>query len=339
MNTVWFIILGLLLIGYAILDGLDLGVGSLHLLLGKTDRERRNNLNVIGPFWAGYEVWLITAGGAMVAAFPRLYAASFSGFYIVLNLVLWLLLIRGGAIEFRSHIKTTIWRDFWDVVFTLSSALLAILFGAAVGNVVRGVPLDADGNFTGSLISALNPFAIVVGVLSLALLAMHGANLVAAKTIDEQRHRARGIAKVLWYATAVLTVATTALAFWARPSIDSNFQLYPELFILPLLALVSLVAIPILQNRDEFGKAVYAGGVLLLGLMGSAGASLYPFLLPELGSSTGGLTIYNAAAPRHNLELALPLLLVAMAIVIAYHVYIHKVFAGTVHSSPGDASY
>ena len=199
MNTVWFMVLGALLVGYAVLDGLDLGIGTLHMFLGRNDNERRTNFQVIGPFWAGYEVWLLTAGGSMVAAFPRLYAASFSGFYIVLTLVLWLLLMRGGALEFRSHMKSPLWRDFWDLIFSVSSALLAILFGAAVGNVVRGVPLDAAGNFQGSLLMALNPYAVVVGVLSLVLLAMHGANLLAAKTTDIQRARARTWAKNLWY--------------------------------------------------------------------------------------------------------------------------------------------
>jgi len=275
----------------------------------------------------------------MVAAFPRLYAASFSGFYIVLNLVLWLLLIRGGALEFRSHIKTTIWRDFWDVVFSVSSAVLAILFGAAVGNVVRGVPLDSAGNFQGSLLSALNPYAIVVGVLSLVLLAMHGANLVAAKTTDGQRDRARIWAKKLWYGVAALTVVATGLAFWARTDVGTNFQHYPALFILPGIALVSLIAIPVLQNRDEFGKAVIAGATLLFGLMGAAGASLYPYLLPQLGSPNGGLTIYNAASPAHNLEIALPLIVVTMVIVICYHIYIHRVFSGVVRPADDEHSY
>jgi cytochrome d ubiquinol oxidase subunit II len=332
-------VLGALLVGYAVLDGLDLGIGTLHMFLGRNDNERRTNFQVIGPFWAGYEVWLLTAGGSMVAAFPRLYAASFSGFYIVLTLVLWLLLMRGGALEFRSHMKSPLWRDFWDLIFSVSSALLAILFGAAVGNVVRGVPLDAAGNFQGSLLMALNPYAVVVGVLSLVLLAMHGANLLAAKTTDIQRARARTWAKNLWYAVVALTVAATALAFWARPTVGDNFQRMPFLFAIPLIAVASLIAIPIYQNREQFGKAVYAGAMLLVGLMGSAGASLYPFLLPELGSTTGGLTIYNAAAPKHNLETAFAAIVVAMTVVIVYHIYIHRVFAGTVRASAVDHSY
>jgi cytochrome bd ubiquinol oxidase subunit II len=339
MNTLWFIVLGGLLVGYAILDGLDLGVGTLHLYLGRTDEERRNNLNAIGPFWAGYEVWLITAGGSMVAAFPHLYAASFSGFYIVLTLVLWLLLARGAAIEFRSHMASPLWRDFWDVVFSVSSALLAILFGAAVGNVIRGVALNSTGSFEGSLTAALNPFAILVGVLSLALLAMHGANLVAAKTENEQSVRAGTASKQLWYAVSVTSVAASVFAIVVRPTVIVNFGKYPELLVLPLLAVISLICIRIFQNKGDFGKAVYAGAGLLVGLMGSAGASLYPFLLPDLGSSTEGLTIYNAAAPKHNLETAFVAIVITMTVVIGYHIYIHRVFAGKLRSGAGDHGY
>jgi cytochrome bd ubiquinol oxidase subunit II len=339
MNSLWFMVLGGLLVGYAILDGLDLGVGSLHLILGKDDTERRNNLNAIGPFWAGYEVWLLTAGGSMVAAFPHLYAAAFSGFYIVLTLVLWLLLARGGAIEFRSHIASPLWRDFWDVVFSVSSALLAILFGAAVGNVVRGVALDSTGSFQGSLEAALNPFAILVGVLSLILLSMHGANLVSAKTSGDQSIRAGKIARFLWVVVAVLCVATTVFAMVVRPTVTHNFIRHPVLALLPLFTVAALVAIPILQMRNEFGRAIYAGACLIAGLMGCAGASLYPYLLPELGSTTAGLTIYNAAAPKHTLETAFVAIVVTMTVVIGYHIYIHRVFAGKVTSNAGEQVY
>ena len=217
LNTAWFVVLGGLLIGYAILDGFDLGIGTMHFALGRSDAERRTNLKVIGPFWFGYEVWLLVAGGAMVAAFPRLYAASFSGFYLVLMLVLWLLIGRGAAIEFRSQVADPLWRSFWDAAFCGASALLAVLFGAAVGNVVRGVPLDATGNFQGSLSLALNPFAIVVGLLSLALLAMHGANYLAFKTEDVQQAQARLWARRLLPVVAGLAALTTSIRLLRPP--------------------------------------------------------------------------------------------------------------------------
>ncbi len=338
MNTAWFILLGWLLIGYAVLDGIDLGIGMLHLALGKNDAERRTNLNAIGPFWAGYEVWLVVAGGSMVAAFPHLYAVSFSGFYLVLILVLWLLIGRGVGIEFRSHIADPMWRGLFDVLFCASSFLLAVLFGAAVGNVVRGVPLDATGNFQGSLFLALNPYAILIGLLSVALLAMHGANFLATKTDGDQQARARLWAGRLWYGVAALVVAATIASFFVRP-VGANFARYPFLTVLPLLALLSLLAVPFFQRRGDDGKAVYAGAILLGSLMASAGASLYPLLLPDLSRPGEGLSIFNSAAPRHSLEIAFIANVCGMALVIGYHIVIHRIFRGTVQIRPGEHGY
>ena len=339
MNTAWFILLGGLLVGYAILDGIDLGIGMLHLALGKNDAERRTNLNAIGPFWTGYEVWLLVAGGSMVAAFPHLYAVSFSGFYLVLMLVLWLLIGRGVGIEFRSHIQDPLWRGFWDVVFCVSSFLLAVLFGAAVGNVVRGVPFDAQGNFQGSFALALNPYAILIGLLSVALLAMHGANFLATKTDGDQQARARLWASRLWFGVPALTLAATVSSFFVRADLSANFARYPLLSVLPLLALLSLLAVPFFQRRGEDGKAVYAGAVLIGTLMASAGASLYPLMLPDLGKSGQGLTIYNCAAPHRDLVTAFVANVVGMTVVIGYHIVIHRVFRGTVKRAPGEHGY
>jgi len=338
MNTAWFILLGSLFIGYAVLDGIDIGIGTLHLVLGRTDKERQTNLNAIGPFWAGYEVWLVVAGGSMVAAFPHLYAVSFSGFYLVLTMVLWILIGRGVGIEFRGHVENSMWRGLFDVLFCISSVLLAVLFGAAVGNVVRGVPLDATGNFQGSLALALNPYSLLISLLNIALLGMHGANFLASKTEGEQQAWARLWANRLWVGVAALLVLATVASFFVRP-IGANFARYPFLFVLPLLALASLAATPYFQRRGEDGKAVYAGAVLIGSLMASAGASLYPLLLPALGNPDAGLTIYNSAAPRHSLELAFITNLCGMALVIVYHVVIHRIFRGTVQIHPGEHGY
>ena len=338
MNTAWFILLGFLLVGYAVLDGIDLGIGMLHLVLGKTDGERRTNLNAIGPFWAGYEVWLLVAGGSMVAAFPHLYAVSFSGFYLVLILVLWLLIGRGVGIEFRSHIADPMWRSLFDVLFCVSSFLLAVLFGAAVGNVVRGVPLDDAGNFQGSFALALNPYAILIGLLSVALLAMHGANFLALKTDGGQQARARLWASRLWYGVAALVVTASVASFFVRP-VGANFARYPFLTVLPLLAFLSLLAVPFFQRRGDDGKAVYAGAFLLGSLMASAGASLYPMLLPDLNRPGEGLSVFNSAAPQNSLELAFIANVCGMVLVIGYHIVIHRVFRGTVQIRPGEHGY
>src|SRR5512144_535761 len=173
LNTAWFVLLAFTLAVYAVLDGFDLGLGSIHLLLGRTREERERLIDSIGPVWNGNEVWLLAAGGSMVVAFPNLYASSFSGFYLALMLVLWLLLLRGLGIEFRHQVEDPLWKHAWDVAFSVSSALLALLFG---------VPLDADGQFQGTFTLMLNPFAVLCGLLSVATLSLHGANWVALKT-------------------------------------------------------------------------------------------------------------------------------------------------------------
>ena len=232
------------------------------------------------------------------------------------------------------------WRGFWDVAFCGASLLLTILFGAAVGNVVRGVPLDTTGNFQGSFALALNPFAILVGVLSLALLAMHGANYLAYKTDGEQQARARQWAGRLWPVVGLLTVAVTGFAFAVRPGVGANFRTIPALLMLPLLALGALVAVRVAQKRGKDGQATVAGSVFLAALMGSAGASLYPSLLPPLGGPTGGgLTIFNAAAPHHNLVTAFVTVVISMTMVLCYSAYIHRVFRGTVKVGPDEHGY
>lgn len=339
MNTLWFIVLGGFLVGYAILDGIDLGVGALHLIVARDDAERRTDLNAIGPVWAGYEVWLVAAGGSMVAAFPKLYAASFSGFYLVLTLVLWLLIARGGGIEARSHVADPMWRGFWDVVFSVASLLLAVIYGAAVGNVIRGVPLDPSGNFMGTFTLTLNPYALLVGVLSLALLSMHGAHFLAVKSGDKLQQRAGRAARGLYWAVLVLVIAATGFSFAVRPGIGANFFTRPGLLILPLIAVTGLAAVPIFQQRGDFNKALFASAALIAGLMASAGASIYPLLLPALGQPNQGLSIYNAAAPHHNLVTALIANLVAMTGVILYGIYIHRIFRGTVRIRAGEHGY
>src|SRR5262249_52682634 len=227
IHTLWFIVLGLMLIGYAILDGFGLGGGMVHLFVGRTSGERTRLIDTIGPVWNGNEVWLIAAGGAMFAAFPTLYAASFSGFYLALMLVLWLLILRGLALEFRHQLHNHLWLQAWDVVFAFSSALLAFLFGVAIGNVLRGVPLDADGHFQGSFTLMLNPFAVLGGVLGVVTLAMHGAGWLAVKTTGELQTRSRRLQRVLTWATIALIAAFVAASFAVRPDFVRNFAAMP----------------------------------------------------------------------------------------------------------------
>lgn len=204
MNLAWFWLLAAMLTTFAVLDGYDLGVGALHLALARDEAQRRVSLNAIGPLWDGNEVWLLASGGMLVVAFPRLYAAAFSGFYLALMLVLWLLVLRGVAIEFRGHVRHPLWASFWDAVFGLASLLLALLLGVALGNVVRGVPLQQDGYFLGSFALMLNPYALLTGLLSVAVLSWHGANFLRTKTEGELHLRARGWSRALGWAALAL---------------------------------------------------------------------------------------------------------------------------------------
>jgi len=330
LQTVWFIILGAMLIGYAVLDGFDLGVGALHLCLGRSRDERTRLIEAIGPVWNGNEVWLIAAGGSMVVAFPTLYAASFSGFYLALMLVLWLLILRGVALEFRHQMAHPLWRDGWDVVFSLSSTLLAVLFGVAIGNVLRGVPLDQTGQFEGSFALMLNPFAILGGLLALIVLAHHGAAWLVIKTHAELRDRARRWQRTLSGFTTVATGALVAASFVVRPQFTANFQAAPLLLVVPALGVFCLAAEPFLIGRNDRGAFLASAG-LIASLLGSAAAGLYPRLLPALpGSPHAGLDIYNTAAPAGSLRTALVIYLIGMALVSIYLRRIYRIWRGKV---------
>jgi cytochrome d ubiquinol oxidase subunit II len=331
INTTWFLVLAFMLAGYAVLDGFDLGVGTLHLALGRSTRERATLIDAIGPVWNGNEVWLLAAGGSMVVAFPHLYAASFSGFYLALMLVLWLLLLRGLGIEFRHQIDNDLWQHAWDVVFCVSSALLALLFGVALGNVLRGVPLDANGEFRGTFVLMLNPFAVLGGLLSVAILAMHGAGWIAVKVEGELHERARRFARTSWRIAMVLLAAMIAASFIVRPDFTRNFGEYPWINIVPLGTIAAAAAVRVYQQRGDDLRAFLASGALIAGILASVAAGLYPFLLPALpGSAHPGLDIYNTASPENSMQIALGIYLFGMALVLVYLVNIYRVWRGKV---------
>lgn len=334
LNTAWFVLLAFTLAVYAVLDGFDLGLGTIHLLLGRSREDRARLIASIGPVWNGNEVWLLAAGGSMVVAFPTLYAASFSGFYLALMLVLWLLLLRGLGIEFRHQIHHAMWEDAWDVVFAGSSLLLALLFGIALANVLRGVPFDANGEFRGTFALLLNPFAILGGLLSAATLALHGACWAALKTDRALQARAREFARALWIPAALLLVAMIAASFAVRPGFTRNFIEHPVLLVLPAVALAALVrnALAARQARDR--AAFIASGTYIAAVLASVAAGLYPMLLPASeGSGVAGLDIYNAAAPRDSLRIAFGMYLTGLAIVSVYLVYVYRTWRGNAGSA------
>src|SRR5579884_1536234 len=226
MKTLWFILVAVMLAAYVVLDGFDIGVGIVHLIAGRTNQERRLILRSIGPVWDGNEVWLLAAGGTLYFAFPLLYASSFSGFYLPLMMVLWLLMLRGIGIEFRTHVSNPVWQGFFDVVFCASSILLAIFFGAALGNVIRGVPLNPDGYFfeplwtnwrVGQTPGILDWYTVLAGVVALVTLTAHGALYVATKTEADINQRARNIAVLLWPLQLVLTIVSLIATYWIKP--------------------------------------------------------------------------------------------------------------------------
>jgi cytochrome d ubiquinol oxidase subunit II len=332
IHTLWFLVLAVMLAGYAVLDGFDLGVGIVHFVVGRTAAERATVIGAIGPVWNGNEVWLIAAGGAMVVAFPTLYAASFSGFYLALMLVLWLLILRGLAIEFRHQLDHPLWREAWDVVFSVSSLLLALLFGVAMGNVLRGVPLDADGHFQGSFALMLNPFAVVGGALGIATLAMHGAAWLALKTEGAVHERARRTLRTLWFATTVALLAMLAASFIARPDFTANFTAMPALLLVPAAGLACLAVLRRSAGRRD-GRAFAASAGLIAAIVGSAAAGLYPRLLPTTyGSTVPSLDIYNAASPDRSLWIAFVIYVAGMAIVVAYLWRIYGIWRGRTSS-------
>src|SRR5881409_2487776 len=236
MGTIWFWLVAIMITIYVLLDGFDLGAGAIHLLAAKTDEERRQVLASIGPVWDGNEVWLLAAGGTLYFAFPALYASGFSGFYLPLMIVLWLLILRGASIEFRNHIKSAVWDPLWDFLFCASSLLLAVFFGAALGNVVRGVPLDASGYFfeplwtnfrLGEQTGILDWYTVLVGVLALAALVMHGALWVQWKTPGPVSGRSARVAGCAWWAIVALTAVVTATTFRIQPEVPANFKTWP----------------------------------------------------------------------------------------------------------------
>lgn len=341
MATVWFVLIAFMLTVYVVLDGFDLGVGIVHLFVARGEEERRTVLKTIGPVWDGNEVWLIGAGGALVLAFPALYAASFSGFFLPLMIVLWLLMGRGIALEFRNHVDHPVWRPFWDVAFSVSSALLAIFFGAALGNVVRGVPLDASGEFFAPLWTNLRlgpPTGIIdwytlsVGLLAFAALTMHGSLWIALKTAGPLAERARRFAAAGWFATVFLTVVVSALTFPVQPLIPARMSAHPEGLLLPALAFAGLAGI--YRYRGEgYGKGAFLSSSLFLaGLLASTAFGLYPYVLPANTDPSRALTVFNSASADHGLRVALWWWIPGMLLVLGYFVFLYRNFAGKVES-------
>ncbi len=330
MNTVWFWVLGAMLTAYAVLDGYDLGAGVLHLMVARDDPERRIVLNAIGPVWNGNEVWLIAGGGMMVVSFPKLYAAAFSGFYLALMLVLWLLILRGVSIEFRSKIDNPLWRSLWDTGFFAGSLLLALLLGVALGNVIRGVPVGADGYFQGTFAMMLNPYALLIGLTSLLVLAWHGSAYLRVKTEGELLRRVTAVSNALTWASLVFVILATLGTFAASSTLASNYRHHPAAFAFPLLGAVGLAGGILSRGPDHEKRAYRFSTLTIIGLLLAAAMTIYPNLLISTVNPDYSLNIFNAASSPAAQRDALIANLAGMLAVVVYSSYIHRTFQGKV---------
>ena len=347
MEIFWYSAVTFMLAVYVVLDGYDFGVGIAYPFVARTDEERRTLLTAIGPVWNGNEVWLIAAGTGLFLAFPRAYAAGFSGFYLALIMVLWLFMGRGLAIELRTHVDHVLWRQFWDVVFTASSALLAIVFGIALGNLIRGVPLNAEGYFFVALWTTLAPgpdpgiidwFTLLLALISAVVLTAHGANFLAMKTTGGLQTRIRRVARMNAYGTVVLLLLVLAALSVVQPSFRHNYDAYPIGYGLPVMAFASLVALLIFRANDHDGPAFATSSVLLLSLLASTAWGAYPNLLIATTDASLSLTIHNASAGRAGLEAAFWWFTVGLIAAICYQVAIHRLFRGPVKAKLSDFS-
>jgi len=339
MGTLWFWIVAVMLAGYVILDGFDLGVGIVYLFVARAEDERQQAIRSIGPVWDGNEVWLLAAGGTLFFAFPLLYASSFSGFYLPLMIVLWLLILRGLSIELRHHSPDPLWRTFFDALFALSSTLLAIFFGAALANVVRGVPIGADDYFFLPLWTNWQPgpnpgildwYTVTGGVLALAALGLHGALYLVLKTEDALQQRARQAAKRLWLAVIALTAISIPATILARPDSMHNYLADRFSILAPGAVLASLVVIFIAIRRQSAMTAFLASCAYLGAMLVGAALGLFPVLLPTVGTAGRDITIENAKAGPHTLQVGLVWWTIGMALAILYSATVFWLFRGKV---------
>lgn len=343
METLWFMIVAVMVAGYVVLDGFDLGAGVIYLGIGKTTEDRQRIMRSIGPVWDGNEVWLLAAGGVLYFAFPLLYASSFSGFYLPLMMVLWLLMLRGISIELRSHMENPVWRGFFDSVFCVSSILLCIFFGAALGNVVRGVPLGADEYFfeplwtnfrVGTNNGILDWYTVLTGVIALVTLTAHGALYIAVKTEGELNQRARRVAMAVWPVQVILTVVGLIATMFIKRAVLANYKLHPIGLLIPVIVYGALgvMVYAIRKGEDVAAEkmAFVASCVFIVFMLVGAAFALYPVVLPASTDPARNLTIYNTAAGHHGLAVGFGWWIVALILALGYFFFVFRMFKGKV---------
>lgn len=339
MGTLWFCMVSLMLTTYVIFDGFDLGVGVIYLFVARSEPERAQTLRSIGPIWDGNEVWLLATGGTLFFAFPLLYSSALSGFYLPVMIVLWLIIMRGTSIELRNHSVDPLWRTFFDGLFSFSSLLLTIFFGAALGNVLRGVPLGVDDYFflplwtdwrTGVNPGILDWYTVLAGALALSAISLHGALYVALKTEGEVERRACQFSRHLWSATVALTAVGIPATVLARPASLSNYTQLPLNFVIPVGVIISLGLMRFTMiRRWRLASFLASCGYLALTLAGAASA-LFPVLLPSVGTLGRDLTIDRAMSSPDTLRIGLAWWSVGICLAVMYFVIVYRVFRGKV---------
>ena len=337
MGFLWFWLVAVMLVGYVVLDGFDLGVGILHLVLARTESERVAAVRSIGPVWDGNEVWLLAAGGTLYFAFPLLYASAFSGFYLPLMIVLWLLIARGISLELRNHLELGVWRSLLDGLFGLASILLAIFYGAALANVVRGVPLQPDGYFFLPLWTNWTPgphpgildwYTVIGGLVALVALTLHGALWLTIKLSGAFEQRARRIVPSLWNALLAMTLVSLVATIAIRPESLRNYEDYPVTFIVPIGVVASLVGIRVWNHRAQPVHAFLSSCAYLFFMLAGACWALYPTLLPSSTGPSLDITLNRALSGPHTLAVGLAWWTFGMFLAVCYFVLVYSRFRG-----------
>jgi len=347
MPELWYAIVVLSLAAYVVLDGYDLGAGALHLWVARNDSERRQVLGSIGPYWDANEVWLLASGGALLVAFPRAMTAGLSGFYLGVFLILWCLVGRGVAIEVRSHVEEPLWRAFWDVIFCVSSALLPVLFGVALANLVRGVPLNADGWFQLTLFTHFAPtppvglldwYTVLAGVFALVALTAHGATFLAWRTDGPVHARSRRAARVLYAALVVLWIALTAATIAVRPEFLAALPQRPLALVAAALAIGGLVTVFVAGARGRSLAAFLGSSGFLAGMLVATALCLFPVLVPAIEGAAGrSITAYDGGATERGLAIAIGWWAAGFPLVLAYFFVTYRLHRGKVKVRAEDA--
>lgn len=329
LNLIWFFLLGVLLVGYAVLDGFDLGVGIVHLWV-RDDTERRILLNSIGPLWDGNEVWLVTFGGAIFAAFPDAYATAFSGFYLAFMLLLLALIFRAVSIEFRSKSQSKLWRSVFDFSFCAASTLATFLYGVAVGNCMLGLPIGADREFDGTVLDLLSPYAIMTGLFAVATFAMHGSIYLYLKTEGDLQRRIHGWMWTTFGLFLVMYMVVTIMTLMQVPAATANFRNHPWLWLVVLLNILAIANIPRAIMSQQPLYAFLSSAAVIAAFTFLFGVALFPNLVVSTLGPEYNLTIYNAASSQKTLGIMLAIAVLGMPFVVSYTAVVYWVFRGKV---------